>query len=116
MRTSLLHASAQWPKAISSCLWPYAMRTANDILVNSPRRTDGKSAMNIFARTDGTPKLGSFRPFGCPVYALNKDLAAGQAISKWYKRACVGIYLGQSPVHARSVALVLNIQTGLVSP
>jgi hypothetical protein len=72
--------------------------------------------MNVFLRTDGTPKLGSFRPFGCPVYVLNKDLAAGQAISNWYKRARVGVYLGQSPVHARSVALILNIQTGLVSP
>ena len=28
----------------------------------------------------------------------------------------MGVYLGQSPQHARSVALVLNIKTGLVFP
>jgi Reverse transcriptase (RNA-dependent DNA polymerase) len=37
-------------------------------------------------------------------------------ISKWLERARIGIYLGKSPRHARSVALVLNPQTGNVSP
>ena len=31
-------------------------------------------------------------------------------------RARVGLYLGHSPMHAKSVSLVLNITTGLVSP
>jgi hypothetical protein len=35
---------------------------------------------------------------------------------KWRPRAKVGVYLGQSPQHARSVALVLSLETGLVSP
>ena len=115
-RTALLHATARWPKVISNCLWPYALRTANDAIVSAPRRLDGKSAASVFSRTDVSPKIGSFRPFGCPVYALSNQLAAGQSIPKWYKRARVGVYLGQSPQHARSVALVLNVKTGLVSP
>ena len=36
--------------------------------------------------------------------------------SKWEQRARIGIYLGHSPFHAGSVALVLNPRTGLVSP
>jgi hypothetical protein len=35
---------------------------------------------------------------------------------KWTERARIGMYLGNSPIHARSVALVLNLETGLVSP
>ena len=35
---------------------------------------------------------------------------------KWDPRARLGIYLGHSPSHAGSVALVMNPKTGLVSP
>ena len=31
-------------------------------------------------------------------------------------RSLAGIYLGQSPIHNRKVALVLNIHTGYISP
>jgi hypothetical protein len=58
----------------------------------------------------------SFHAFGCPVYVLSKPLLTGKAQSKWLSRARLGIYLGMSPKHARSVALVLNPRTGLVSP
>ena len=115
-RTALLHATARWPRVMSNCLWPYALRAANDALISAPRRVDGRSAASVFSRTDVSPKLGSFRPFGCPTYVLTNELAAGKHIPKWFKRARVGLYLGQSPQHARSVALVLNISTGLVSP
>ena len=51
------------------------------------------------------------------MYVLDKGLQAGSGIfHKWKKRANVGIYLGRSPQHARSVALVLDQETALVSP
>ena len=34
--TSLLHATARWPAAISTYFWPYALQTANDVLVSAP--------------------------------------------------------------------------------
>jgi hypothetical protein len=40
----------------------------------------------------------------------------GGAYDKWKERSTPGIYLGFSPLHARSVALVLNPTTGYVSP
>ena len=36
--------------------------------------------------------------------------------NKWKSRSKVGIYLGTSPLHARNIALVLNMETGTVSP
>eukprot|EP00956_Cyclotella_meneghiniana_P030555 scaffold77192_cov37-Cyclotella_meneghiniana.AAC.9 len=54
--------------------------------------------------------------FGCPVFALQNALAAGSTIPKWSPRARMGMNLGPSPYHARNVNLVLNLETGLVSP
>ena len=54
--------------------------------------------------------------FGCPVYALQNNLAAGSKIPKWAPRARLGLNLGPSPNHARNISLVLNLNTGLVSP
>ena len=51
-----------------------------------------------------------------PGIFLNNALQAGKGIPKWFRRARMGVYLGRSPLHARSVALVLNIKTGIVSP
>jgi hypothetical protein len=115
-RTALLHAMARWPRAINTHLWPYALRTANDVLVSTPKRVDGRSAIGVFSGSEVTPKIDLLRPFGCPVYVLDNALQGGKHIQKWFKRSRVGIYLGMSPNHARSVALVLNIQTGLASP
>ena len=39
-----------------------------------------------------------------------------KGVPKWEPRARVGIYLGRSPAHASTVALVLNPKTDLVSP
>jgi hypothetical protein len=41
---------------------------------------------------------------------------SGKKIPKWMPRARVGIYVRKSLRHARSVSLVLNPSTGLVSP
>ena len=54
--------------------------------------------------------------FGCPVFALQNDLASGSSLPKWSPRARLGINLGPSPHHARNVYLVLNPHTGCVSP
>ena len=55
--------------------------------------------------------------FGCPVYVLKDGLqTAGSQIPKWDPRARLGIYLGHSPCHAGSIALVMNPRTLHVSP
>ena len=115
-RKMLLHAKARWPEAINASLWPYAVRTANDTMNHIPDRDDGSSRVERFGDTDVNPNLKVFHSFGCPVYALNNNLQANKSIPKWDSRARVGVNLGLSPRHARSVTLVLSTQTGLVSP
>jgi hypothetical protein len=52
------------------------------------------------------------------VYVLDSEKQQGKGYSKrkWTERSHVGLYLGPSPPHARSVHLVLNLETSFVSP
>ena len=117
-RTMLLHAKHRWPDAIETSLWPYATRAANEIHNATPdvNRYDDKSPTELFTGSQVAPNLQHIKPFGCPVYVLDNAMQAGKKISKWEIRSRLGIYLGMSPHHARSVALVLNLETGHVSP
>jgi hypothetical protein len=54
--------------------------------------------------------------FGCPVFAVQNELAAGGTIPHWLPRARLGVNLGPSPSHARNNFLILNLHTGCVSP
>ena len=58
-----------------------------------------------------------FHTWGCPVFILDAPNQSGSiGTPKWSPKSHTGIYLGHSPCHAGSVALVLNLKTGLVSP
>ena len=115
--TMLLHASARWPEAINNHLWPYALRLANEAHNEAPTKGNKRSPVEIFTKTAVMPDLKHWRPFGCPVYVLDTALQNTTGIKhKWTERSRIGIYLGRPPFHARSVALVLNINTGRVSP
>jgi hypothetical protein len=118
-RTQMIFAKRRWPKAIEVHLWPYALRMANQILNETPLPKDPthRSSTQIFTSSlvDHNPK--HFKPFGCPVYVLDESLQSSGGIhGKWKDRSRVGVYLGQSPKHNRNVALVLSLETGLVSP
>lgn len=116
-RTVLLDAKSRWPRAISTALWPYALRYVNDVYNISPhQKGDGQTPLELFTDVQVAPNLKDYHPFGCPVYCLHNKLQAGKNINKWLPRARLGIYLGFSPNHARNVGLVLNPRTGLVSP
>jgi hypothetical protein len=117
-RTMLIHANRRWPEAITHHLWPYAIRHANQVYNNMPRKGDpkGRSPLQLISGSDVQLNTKHWVPFGCPVYALDNALQSGKKINKWAERTRVGVYLGFSPQHARSVALVLSLRTGLTSP
>eukprot|EP00978_Attheya_sp_CCMP212_P015453 scaffold39891_cov70-Attheya_sp.AAC.1 len=115
-RTILLFAQNRWPVAISTNLWPYALCSANDSINHAPHLMDKVIPIEAFTGTQSPMKIRLQHTFGFPTYALNSKLQGGKSIPKWQERARVGIYLGLSPQHSRSVALVLSLSTGLVSP
>ena len=117
-RTMLIHAQHRWPKAIDAHLWPYALRVANEVHNSTATlgREDFKSPFELFAKSEVTPNLNHFQPFGCPVFVLDNKMQSGKKLPKWEVRSRMGVYLGMSMQHARSVALILNLKTGHVSP
>ena len=74
------------------------------------------SPLEKFTQMDVQPRLKTFHTFGCPVYTLNRSLQSGKSIPKWDPRCYVGLYLGTSPRHARSISLALNLQSRHISP
>ena len=115
----LIHTTKRWPGVVTIHLWPYAIRMANQAFNATPlhAHTNKQSPNKIFdiSAVDINPK--HWKPFGCPTYVLKSELQGTTGIHpKWDARSRAGIYLGQSPIHNRNVALVLNIHTGYVSP
>ena len=115
-RTMLIHAENRWPKAVNTSLWPYAIRYAAIVMNSTTLNKQTESPTEKLTGSTVKPTVRHFHSFACPVYILDHRLQSSNALSKWKSRARVGINLGPSPRHARSVALVLNIETGLVSP
>ena len=89
---------------------------ANDSINHMPDLRRKGLPIECFSGTKVTTNPNHWYHFGCPVYVLDDKLQSGQKINKWSERARVGIYLGYSPQHARTVALILSLLTGLVSP
>ena len=77
----------------------------------------GKSPIEMFSDGAAATSPKHFHSFGCPVYVLNDHMQAGIKGPKWEEHARVlGVYLGNSAIHACNIALVLNTETGLASP
>jgi hypothetical protein len=114
-RAMLIEARHRNP-FVTSNLWPYALRQASIIRRSIPRKGRTKSPLELFSRVNVRPKIRHFHQFGCPTYVLTAPLQAGHSQPRWDERARVGVYLGHSPMHASSVALILSPRTGLVSP
>ena len=117
-RTMLINSNSRWPSSVTVNLWPYAVRTANDVINHTPSFQDKeqRSPMEIFSNTMVASNPKHWKPFGCHVYVLDNDLQDRHPFHKWKHRVRVGIYIGMSPQHGRNVALVLDIETALVSP
>ena len=118
-RTLLLHGIRMWPQMIDTMFWPFAFKAAaerhNCLSLNDSGITPN-AALHGIAQTDIPVK--TFHTLFCPVYVLDAraQSAGGPGTPKWEPRSRIGVYLGHSPFHAGSVALVFNPRTGRVSP
>jgi len=92
---------------------------ASDTLNQTPYTKDGqkRSPSQTFSKTEVQINPKHWAPFGCPAYVLVGELQNQKLIyNKWEYRSKVGIYLGRSPSYGKGIALILNQDTGLVSP
>jgi hypothetical protein len=115
----LLHAEHHWPDAICTSLWPYAMRTACQLFNDAPTlKGDQKDRTpeEVFSGTSISAEVRHHHTLGCPAYVTANAIQSGKSLPTWMSWARVGIYIGISPTHARSVSLILSLKTGLVSP
>ena len=115
-RTMMLRGLRKWISMVSVHLWPYGLRTANNISNSTPCKGSNIFPIKLFSGVTICPKLKHYHSFGCPTYVLDKELQEQKSLPKWWSRAKLGVYLGPSPNHSRSVSLVLNPHTGHVSP
>jgi hypothetical protein len=62
--------------------------------------------------------IKNFHTLFCPIYVLDHRLQSAGVPDppKWEPRSRIGVYLGHSPFHAGSVALVFNPKTVRVCP
>ena len=112
----MLFTAHKWPKMIMMNLWPYAMCTANEIMISTLTMLQNKTQQELFSRVNITPKVQHFHTFGCPTYVPDNSLQVQHSIPKWNKRAWMGVYLGPSPNHSRPIHLILNPRMGHISP
>jgi hypothetical protein len=117
--TLLLHGIRMWPQMIDTMFWPFVFKAAagrhNCLSINK----DGQTPISILhGVTSKTIADKSFHTLFCPVYVLDSraQSAGGPGPPKWEPCSRIGVYLGHSPFHAGSVALVFNPHTGRVSP
>jgi hypothetical protein len=101
---------------VDARLWPYALLNANASINKTPNTKHEESPIEKFSTCKIHPNVHDDHPFGCPVYVLDGGLQGLGQISKWASRSRLAVYLGHSSQHSQTVALVLSIKTGLVSP
>ncbi len=86
-RKQLLHARQRWPAAIHLSLWPYALRNACFLHNTLPTQEDATSRLKAFSSVQISVKMRHLHTFGCPVFALQNELASGSSLPKWSPRA-----------------------------
>jgi hypothetical protein len=100
------------------CSWPFAIKTAAERMNNFHIYTDGHTPESKFygVNIENIP-VKTFHTRFCRCYVLDSRLHNAGSIGppKWEPRSNICVYLGHSPFHPRSVALVYNPFTGHVS-
>ena len=115
----MLHTIWYWPQMIDTMFWTFVIKAAADrqnvLSVNSQNRTPSS---NIYGMEIEAIPVKNFHNLFWPVYVLDRraQSAGGLGPPKWEPRSRIGVYLGHSPFHSGSVALVFNPSTGRVSP
>ena len=113
MQNSFLH----WPEEFKVELWPLALDYSCWLHNHTPARDSGFAPIEVFASTKvACSNLQRARVWGCPGYVLSPKLQDGKKVPKWAPKARRGQFLGFSPCHSSTIALMRNLQTQHISP
>jgi hypothetical protein len=117
-RTMLLHMSLHWPEQADLELWPFALEHPVYVWNYLPRTDTHLTHQELYTGSIflSYDHLDRLHTFGCPVYVLHPRLQDGQKVPKWQTRAPRGQLLGYSTEHLSSIDLILNTNTGNISP
>ena len=116
-RAMLMHCFLHWPDMEDTSLWPMAVNHAVYIWNHVPDPSTGLCPADLFTKTKfEQSKLHDIHVFGCPVYVLDKAIADGKKIPRWKPRSRRCMYLGRSASHASTVPILLNPDTGTITP
>ena len=113
----IVHTALHWFDSHDLSLWSMAMDHAVNIWTTLPS-SDGLSAKEKLAcqKDLSFDALHQLHVWGAPKYVLKARLQDGKKVPKFDPRSRQGKFLGYSPDHASSVALILNHTTGKISP
>ena len=116
-RTMMMHSAMHWYKMSDVELWPMAVKHAVHVFNRVPCVESGICPLDKFTRQRfEQSKLHDLHVWGCPVYVLDKRTSDGIKIPKWEPRSQRFVYMGTSDKHSSTVPLVLNPNTGVISP
>jgi hypothetical protein len=116
-RTMMLHAAIRWPNTADAQLWPMAVDYAVYIYNHTPNARSGIAPIDIITRTQWPRhKLQSLHVWGSPTYVLDPKLQDGKKLPRWEPRSRLAMFMGFSAHHAHTIPMVLNLQTGHISP
>ena len=119
-RAMLIHFALHWPHVADTNLWPFAVDHAIYIWNNIPGREASlrMSPKELFTgiKYQNHNHLQRLHVFGYPVYVLEAEFQDKKKVPKWQQQSCHAIYLGVSKLHSSTVHLVLNLETGCITP
>jgi hypothetical protein len=113
----LNHAISRWDKTTTAELWPFAIKHAATIYKTTKRRSRDYNLSPWEQFTDERSKLDKtdMHPLLCPVYVLDRRMQEGTSPPKWTKRATQKVYVGHPHHYSKSVPMVWDPKTKLVS-
>jgi hypothetical protein len=106
-RAMLIHAMIHNPTEVQLELWPFAIKYGVYLWNKMPKEDGGMSPEEVF--------YSVVFVFGCPAYVLEPKLQDGKKIPRWNPRSKLGQFLGRSEIHAGTVGLIRNLQTGKIT-
>ena len=111
-RTMMLHSVIHWPEVSDPSMWPMAVQYATYLYNKVPDPSTGLCPDDPFTKTRWEQrKFHDLHVWGCPLYVLDKAVSDDKKNPCWKPRDH-----GSKPDHASTVPLVLDLDTGAITP